>query len=134
MRTGEAGGATIRRTPVFVLTNYPRAPIAMKGDTTFYFVTDGIHAARRRAFAAANGKDVELGGGIATIRQYIEAGLVDEMRYRDPAPVLLGQEKRCLRISICRGFGYRYTGHLASTQRHPHRDWQARMSTGYHCL
>lgn len=76
-------------TPVFVLTNHSRAPIAMTGGTTFHFVTDGIHAAFERARDAAKDKDIRLGGGIATIRQYVRAGLVDEMHLAI-APVLLG--------------------------------------------
>ena len=58
--------------PVFVLTHHARAPIAMEGGTTFHFVTDGIHAALERANEAAGGKDVRLGGGVATIRQYLQ--------------------------------------------------------------
>src|SRR5712671_2431607 len=64
-------------TPVFVLTKYPRASIEMEGGTTFHFVNDGIHAALDRARSAARGLDVRLGGGVATIRQYLQAGLVD---------------------------------------------------------
>jgi len=75
--------------PVFVLTHHPRASIAMQGGTTFHFVTDGIHAALRRAREAANGLDIRLGGGVATIRQYLQAGLVDEMHLA-VSPVLLG--------------------------------------------
>lgn len=75
--------------PVFVLTHHPRAPLAMKGGTTFYFVTDGIESAHEQARAAANGKDVRLGGGVATVREYLQAGLVDEMHLAI-APVLLG--------------------------------------------
>ena len=60
-------------TPVFVLTNHPRTSITMNGGTTFHFVTDGIHAALKRASEAANGQDVRLGGGVATIRQYLRA-------------------------------------------------------------
>src|ERR1700692_4196325 len=66
-------------TPVFVLTNHPRASIAMNGETTFHFVTDGIHAALERAKDAAKDQDIRLGGGVATIRQYLGAGLIDEM-------------------------------------------------------
>src|ERR1700732_1134864 len=62
-------------TPVFVLTHHARAPVVMDGATTFYFVTDGIDAALERAVEAANGQDVRLGGGVATIRQYLRAGL-----------------------------------------------------------
>jgi dihydrofolate reductase len=75
--------------PVFVLTHHPRAPIEMEGGTTFHFVTDGIHAALRRATDAANGRDVRLGGGVATIQQYLQAGLIDEMHVAI-SPILLG--------------------------------------------
>lgn len=79
--------------PVFVLTHYPREPIPMEGGTTFYFVTEGIHAALQRAVAAANGKDVRLGGGVSTIQQYLRAGLIDEMHVAI-APILLGGGER----------------------------------------
>src|SRR5262249_55762038 len=75
--------------PVFVLTHHARAPIRMKGGTTFHFVTDGIESALERATAAADGKDVRIGGGVATIRQYLRAGLIDELHIA-VAPVLLG--------------------------------------------
>ena len=77
-------------TDVFVLTRHARKLIEMAGGTTFHFVTDGIHAALERARAAANGKDVRLGGGVSTIRQYLEARLVDEMHLA-VSPVLLGR-------------------------------------------
>ncbi len=76
--------------PVFVLTHHRRAPVAMKGGTTFHFVIDGIHAALDRAREAAGGKDVRIGGGVATIRQYLQAGLIDEMHLAI-SPVLLGE-------------------------------------------
>jgi len=76
-------------TPVFVLTHYARDSIQMKGGTTFSFVTDGIHAALAKAMEAAGGRDVRLGGGIATIRQYLCAKLIDEMHLAMPS-VLLG--------------------------------------------
>ncbi len=76
-------------TPVFVLTHHPRAPLAMAGGTTFHFVTDGIEAALERARDAAGGADVRIGGGVATVRQYLRAGLVDEMHLAF-APALLG--------------------------------------------
>jgi dihydrofolate reductase len=76
-------------TPVFVLTHYARAPITMRGGTTFHFVTDGIHAALQAARAAAGALDVRLGGGVATIRAYLAAGLIDEMHLAI-SPVLLG--------------------------------------------
>jgi dihydrofolate reductase len=74
---------------VFVLTHHPHESIAMEGGTTFHFVTDGIEAALERAVAAANGKDVRLGGGAATIQQYLKARLIDEMHLAI-VPVLLG--------------------------------------------
>jgi dihydrofolate reductase len=81
--------------PVFVLTHHPRAPIEMEGGTTFHFITDGIHAALKRATEAANGKDVRVGGGVSTIRQYLEAGLVDELSLA-LSPVLLGSGEHLL--------------------------------------
>jgi dihydrofolate reductase len=81
--------------PVFVLTHHPRASITMAGGTTFHFVTDGIEAALKRAFEAAGGKDVRLGGGVATIRNYLRAGLIDEMHLAI-APVLLGSGEHLL--------------------------------------
>jgi dihydrofolate reductase len=75
--------------PVFVLTHYAREPITMEGGTVFHFVTDGIGSALEKAKAAANGKDVRIGGGVSTIRQYLQAGLIDEMHLAI-APVFLG--------------------------------------------
>ncbi len=77
-------------TPVFVLTHHPRAPLPMAGGTVFHFVTGGIDEALQRAFAAADGRDVRLGGGAATVRQYLQAGLVDELHLA-LGPVLLGR-------------------------------------------
>ena len=82
-------------TPVFVLTHHPRPPLPMKGGTTFHFVTDGIHDALERAKAAAHGKDIRVGGGAATIRQYLRAGLIDEMHLAI-SPVLLGSGEKLL--------------------------------------
>ena len=76
-------------TPVFVLTHHARAPLAMAGGTTFHFVTDGIAAALERARAVAGGGDVRIGGGVATVRQYLLAGLVDELHLA-LTPALLG--------------------------------------------
>jgi len=97
--------------PVFVLTHHARAPLAMKGGTTFYFVTDGIDAALARAREAAGGKDVRLGGGVSTIRQYLQAGLVDEMHLAI-APVLLGQGEALLTGIDLPALGFRVTEHL----------------------
>jgi dihydrofolate reductase len=82
-------------TPVFVLTHHPRAPLKMKGGTTFHFVTDGIHSALKQAKDAAGEKDVRLGGGVSTIRQYLSAGLIDELQM-SIVPVLLGAGENLL--------------------------------------
>jgi dihydrofolate reductase len=76
--------------PTFILTHYPREPIVMKGGTTFIFVTDGIEAALDRARAAAGDRDVKIGGGVSTVRQYLRANLIDEMHFVF-SPVVLGQ-------------------------------------------
>jgi dihydrofolate reductase len=76
--------------PVFVLTHYPRPLLTMAGGTVFHFVTEGIHAALEQATAAAGGLDVRLGGGVATVRQYLQAGLIDELHLA-VSPVLLGR-------------------------------------------
>jgi dihydrofolate reductase len=79
--------------PVFVLTHEKKAPLEMEGGTTFTFVNDGIESALKQAFAAAKGKDVRIAGGADTVRQYLKAGLVDELHLVQ-APVLLGQGER----------------------------------------
>lgn len=79
--------------PVFVLSHHPRASFEMEGGTRFSFVNDGIESALEQAFAAARGKDVRIGGGAATVRQYLMAGLVDEL-HLVLAPVLLGSGER----------------------------------------
>ncbi|MEJ2709847.1 MAG: dihydrofolate reductase family protein [Anaerolineales bacterium] len=76
-------------TPVFVLTHHPRSSISMKGGTTFHFVTGGIHVALERAMKAAGSEDVRLGGGVHTIRQYLQERLIDELHLAI-SPVLLG--------------------------------------------
>jgi dihydrofolate reductase len=76
--------------PVFVLTHHARAPLAMRGGTTFHFVTGGIQAALDQARAAAGGRDIRLGGGVATIRAFLEARLVDDLHLA-VRPVLLGR-------------------------------------------
>lgn len=78
---------------MFILTNHPHPPIEMEGGTTFHFVTDGIEAALDEAFKAADGKDVQVAGGASTIRQYLRAGLVDDMHVVI-APILLGHGER----------------------------------------
>jgi dihydrofolate reductase len=99
--------------PVFVLTNHVRAPITMAGGTTFYFVTDGIHAALRRAQEAAQGRDVRLGGGVATVRQYLCAGLLDQL-HLVVSPVLLGRGEPLLADIDLVNLGYRCTERAAS--------------------
>jgi dihydrofolate reductase len=99
--------------PVFVLTRHARAPLAMEGGTVFHFVTEGIEAALERAVAAAGGKDVRLGGGVATIRQYLRAGLIDEMHLAI-APVLLGQGEHLFAGIDTAALGYRCVEHVAS--------------------
>jgi dihydrofolate reductase len=75
--------------PVFVLTHHARESISMKGGTVFHFVTDGIESALEKAMKAADGKDIRIGGGASTIRQYLQAGHIDEMHLAF-SPVFLG--------------------------------------------
>jgi dihydrofolate reductase len=98
------------RCPVFVLTHHPRTSLEMDGGTVFHFVTDGIHAALDRARAAAGGRDVRIGGGAATIRQYLSAGLIDEMHLAI-APTLLGAGEHLLAGLDLPKLGYRCTAH-----------------------
>jgi dihydrofolate reductase len=98
-------------TPVFVLTNHPRRSFTMEGDTTFHFVTDGINAALERARDAAAGRDIRLGGGVATIQQYLRAGLIDEMHVAI-APVLLGSGEHLFAGIDASTLGYRCTEHV----------------------
>ncbi len=97
--------------PVFVLTKHPREPVAMRGGTTFHFVTDGIHAALERAAQAAGGRDIRLGGGVATIRQYLQACLIDEMHLAI-APVLLGSGEHLFAGLDVPKLGYQRSEHV----------------------
>ncbi|MGD0142484.1 MAG: dihydrofolate reductase family protein [Rhizomicrobium sp.] len=99
------------RTPVFVLTNHPRPSFEMEGGTVFHFVADGIHAALKRASDAAGGKDVRLGGGVATIRQYLQAKLIDDMHLA-LSPVLLGSGENLLAEIDVLKLGYRCSEHV----------------------
>jgi dihydrofolate reductase len=81
--------------PVFVLTHHARDPIVMEGGTTFYFVTDGIESALKKAKEAARGKDVRIGGGVSTVRQYLQAELIDELHLAF-SPVFLGRGENLL--------------------------------------
>lgn len=107
------GDAPPYHTPVFVLTRHPRESIAMDGGTTFHFVTDGILAALERARQAANGQDVRLGGGVATIRQYPEAGLIDELHLAI-SPMLLGSGEHLFANLDTPALGYHCTEHVAT--------------------
>jgi dihydrofolate reductase len=100
-------------TDVFVLTHHARAPVEMKGGTTFYFATEGIHAALERATSAARGKDVRLGGGVGTIRQYLQARLIEELHVAI-APVILGQGEHLLSGIDAPALGYACTEHVAT--------------------
>jgi dihydrofolate reductase len=107
------GENPVYHVPVFVLTHHPRAPLVMEGGTTFHFITDGIRAALDQAYAAAGGRDVRLGGGAATIRQYLQAQLVDELHIAI-SPVLLGAgEPLFAGIDLPR-LGYTCTEHVAT--------------------
>ena len=98
--------------PVFVLTHHARAPIEMKGGTTFHFVTDGIDSALAQAKAAAAGRDVRLGGGVATIREYLKARHIDEMHLA-VRPVLLGGGENLFAGLDLRALGYAVEEYVA---------------------
>jgi dihydrofolate reductase len=99
--------------PVFVLTSHPRASIPMEGGTTFHFVTDGIGAALRGANEAAKDQDIQLIGGVSTIRQYLGAGLIDEMHFAI-APILLGSGEHLLAGIDTPKLGYCCTEHVTT--------------------
>jgi dihydrofolate reductase len=100
--------------PVFVLTHHDRPPLQMDGGTVFHFVTGGIHEALDRAMAAADGQDVEIGGGVATIRQYLEERLIDELHVAI-APMLLGSGEHLMYGLDLTALGYECTSHLPTT-------------------
>lgn len=92
--------------PTFILTQHAREPIEMQGGTTFHFITDGIHAALERARAAAGERDVKIGGGVSTVRQYLQAGLIDELHVA-LSPVLLGRGEALFESLDLPAIGYR---------------------------
>jgi len=102
-------------TQVFVLTHHPRDSITMAGGTVFHFVTDGIHAALERASRAAAGREVRVGGGVATIRQYLQAGLIDEMHLAI-SPVVLGAGEALLTGIDLLELGLRVTEHVPTSK------------------
>jgi dihydrofolate reductase len=99
--------------PVFVLTHHPRASLEMAGGTTFHFVTGGIHDALAQARAAAGARDIRVGGGAATIRQYLQAQLIDELHVA-VAPVLLGSGEPLWAGLNLPALGYRVTERVAT--------------------
>jgi dihydrofolate reductase len=101
--------------PVFVLTHYARPSIAMDGGTVFHFVTDGIQAAVQRATQVAQGLDVQIGGGVETIREYLRAALIDELHLAI-SPVLLGSGEQLFTGIDAPKLGYRCTKHVATAQ------------------
>ena len=100
-------------TPVFVLTHHRRPPIEMKGGTTFHFVTDGIDAALEQAKAAAGDRDIKIGGGVATVRQYLVAGVIDELHLAI-APVVLGRGESLFAGIDLPALGYSVTENVAT--------------------
>ena len=99
--------------PVFVLTHHARETLVMRGGTTFHFVTDGIYAALDAARNAAGNRDVRIGGGADTVRQYLQAGLVDEVHLA-LSPTLLGQGEALLAGIDLTALGFKCTEHVTS--------------------
>jgi dihydrofolate reductase len=104
--------------PTFVLTHHPRQPVEMKGGTTFHFVTDGIHAALQKAKDAAKGKDVRIGGGVATIQQYLRARFIDELHLAF-RPILMGSGENLFAGLDLPELGYRCAEHISHRARDP---------------
>ena len=98
--------------PVFVLTHHPRDTLTMQGGTAFHFVTGGIHAALERARAAAGERDVRIGGGVSTVRQFMQAGLIDELHLA-LRPLLLGAGESLWNGLDARALGYVCTRQVA---------------------
>ena len=101
--------------PTFVLTHYEREPLVMEGGTTFHFVTGGIEEALRLAKQAAGDKDVKIGGGVSTVRQYLQKGLIDSLHFA-LAPVALGQGEALFTGLDLRALGFSVTEHKATEQ------------------
>lgn len=99
--------------PVFVLTHHPRPSLQMEGGTIFHFVTDGIHAALKRAREAAGDLDVRIGGGVATVREYLQAGLIDELHVAI-SPVVLGRGENLFAGIDLLPLGYKVAEHVTT--------------------
>ena len=99
--------------PTFILTHHDRPPIEMEGGTTFFFVTDGIESALEQATVAAGDLDVKIGGGVETVRQYLRAGLIDELHFA-LSPVILGQGEAVFAGIDLPTLGYRVSEHQAT--------------------
>jgi dihydrofolate reductase len=99
--------------PTFVLTHHPRKPLEMKGGTTFHFVTDGIHSALQRAKEAAKERDVRIGGGVATIQQFLRAKLIDQLHLA-LRPILMGSGENLFAGLDMTALGYQCTEHIAT--------------------
>jgi dihydrofolate reductase len=102
-------------TPVFVLTHHSRPPLRMAGGTEFRFVTDGIRAALEQAREAAGERDIRIGGGVGTIRQYLQAALIDELHLA-VRPVLLGKGETVFAGLDLPGLGYECASHRAGVR------------------
>jgi dihydrofolate reductase len=105
------GEEPVYHCPVFVLTHHARPPLEMQGGTVFHFVTGGIEEALFRAKDAAGPRDVRIGGGAATIRQYLEARLVDRMHVVI-SPVVLGEGEPLFAGIDLKGLGYEVAEHV----------------------
>jgi len=99
--------------PTFILTHYPREPLVMEGGTTFHFITGGIEDALKKAKAAAGDKDVKIGGGVSTVRQYLQAGLIDELHFAI-SPVVLGKGEAMFAGIDLPAHGFRVAEHVAT--------------------
>lgn len=111
--TGWWGANPPYHAPTFVLTHHPRDPIVMEGGTTFVFVTEGIEAALDQAIRAAGGRDVKIGGGVETVRQYLRAGVIDDLHVA-VSPIVLGQGEALLAGIDLPALGYRVSEHQAT--------------------
>jgi dihydrofolate reductase len=99
--------------PTFILTHHARDPIVMEGGTVFHFVTGGIESALQKAKAASGDKNVKIGGGVSTVRQYLQAGLIDELHFAI-SPVVLGSGEAMFAGIDLPALGFKATAHDAT--------------------